>query len=146
MTPAKLERYLYGDCILLALWLHRLTGWPLIQWFDRSGDPPGEWVTRHALVRMPDGALLDAGGPHRPDGAGECSEHPGDECSGGWADGYLDEPFSPADWELGTPEPEWAVWGHGDVAADARELLAGLAKAGRGPSEPASGVGPRDGR
>jgi len=79
LTGEKLERYLYHDCVLLALAVEHITGWPVVQIFERDDSGRG-WSTRHALVRMPDGRLLDAAGPH-------------DDYSG-------EEPFSFADWEM----------------------------------------------
>lgn len=49
--------YRHGNCALLAITLHDLTGWPLLL---LDADPQG-WV--HAAVRAPDGRLLDIGGP-----------------------------------------------------------------------------------
>ena len=112
MTGEKLERYLYGDCLLLALWLSEFTGWPMVQVIERD-DCPGGWAARHALVRMPDGRLLDAAGPH-----GDYSDVD-DEERPGWSFGDI-EPFSRADW--GADDEEWK--GFGDVADDARSLLA----------------------
>lgn len=55
------ERYLYSDCALLALAVNSLTGWPVVQIIEAPDDDP---IIRHVLVRMPDGRLLDAEGPH----------------------------------------------------------------------------------
>jgi hypothetical protein len=99
LTGEKLERYLYRDCVLLALAVQARTGWPAVQIFDR--DDAGEWIVRHALIRMPDGRLLDAAGPH-------------DDYSG-------EQPFSFADWEMDGTESLWR-----ELLYDADELLASL--------------------
>jgi hypothetical protein len=89
LAGRKLERYLYRDCVLLALAVSYRTGWPVVQLFEAPDGPlaamndkrdPDQWTVRHALVRMPDGRLLDAAGSH-------------DDYSG-------EEPFSFADWEM----------------------------------------------
>ena len=50
----KQNRYLYGDCYLLALAVSALTGWPVAT--VKNG--------AHWMVRTPDGRLLDAAGLH----------------------------------------------------------------------------------
>ena len=49
-----IDRCLTGDCALLALAVHAITGWDLVE------------MRYHVLARMPDGRLLDALGPHDP--------------------------------------------------------------------------------
>jgi len=49
-------RYLLGDCGVMARAIHEITGWPVVLMTEPC----------HALVRMPDGRLLDALGPHDP--------------------------------------------------------------------------------
>ena len=68
MSPDKVKRYLEGECYRLAMEVSRLTGWPMVVLDldpdypdDRDGGPPG---LAHVMVRMPDGRLLDAEGPH----------------------------------------------------------------------------------
>ncbi len=104
LAGAKLDRYLCGDCVLLALAIHERTGWPAMQ--IAMADEFGEHG--HVLVQMPDGRMLDAAGPHGPSG---------DE-----------EPFDPARWLVtvrasgGGRKP----WRSPKVRADADELLKGL--------------------
>lgn len=91
------ERYLYSDCALLALAVSSLTGWPVVQITEGPDDDP---IIRHVLVRMPDGRLLDAEGPH---------------------ENYWGEvTFDRAAWEI-TDQ-----WQAPDVLAAARELLSML--------------------
>lgn len=115
MSPEQIERYLYDDCYLLAVAVWELTGWPMVQIMDHYDDYPEHecsdecpgWDTRHALVQMPDGRLLDAAGPH-------------DNYSGA-------EPFHDDQWfPLSVPEDEQR-WVDDEVRADARQLLAELA-------------------
>ena len=56
----KRDRYLYGDCALLALAVSARTGWPAV-----SADLDGN--NGHVMAQLPDGRLLDAGGLHDPD-------------------------------------------------------------------------------
>jgi hypothetical protein len=120
LAGAKLERYLYYDCVLLALAVSDQTGWPVVQLFEASGEPlssmndkrdPREWLIRHAMVRMPDGRLLDAAGPH-------------DNYSG-------EEPFNLADWEMDERDAG-RLWRDPEVMADAGELAAPGLSAGAG--------------
>jgi hypothetical protein len=57
IDPWAVQWYRHGNCALLAITLHDLTGWPLLL---LDADPQG-WV--HAAVRAPDGRVLDIGGP-----------------------------------------------------------------------------------
>lgn len=100
LTVRKLERYLYRDCALLAQAVAERTGWPAVQIFER--DDAGEWIVRHAMVRMPDGLLLDAAGPH-------------DDYSG-------EELFDRRAWDLDIPGSEY-LWHDPQVQRDAFALL-----------------------
>lgn len=95
LPAAKRERYLYGDCALLALAIHAKTGWEVVE--IKEG-PPEDPDIRHVLIRMPGGELLDADGLHR-DYSGET-------------------PFQATDWDV----PE-SMWRDQVVLADAEELL-----------------------
>lgn len=50
-------RFTCGDCHILALRLHRLTGWDLCTFADEDEEP-----RLHAFVRLPDGRILDVNG------------------------------------------------------------------------------------
>jgi hypothetical protein len=50
------RRYLYADCGLIAIAIHRVRGWALVELLE-------PW---HVLAEMPDGRLLDVSGPHDP--------------------------------------------------------------------------------
>jgi hypothetical protein len=86
--------YLTGGCGLLALAVHRITGWPLAEMLEPY----------HVLVRMPDGRLLDAAGSHAPD------------CLDGFRWREADAEALAVRYGRRAAAP--------DVAADARELLA----------------------
>lgn len=66
------DRWLVGDCHVLSLVLHRMTGWPLMSLHDARicggshihMDDCGMLV--HSGVRRPDGRFLDAGGIRSP--------------------------------------------------------------------------------
>jgi hypothetical protein len=61
-TPAALRvRYKYGQCHALAQAIHDATGWPMEVWRMEQGG------NEHAVVRMPDGRLLDVEGVHTVD-------------------------------------------------------------------------------
>ena len=66
MNRRKTEQYMYGDCYLLADSIHDVTGgwhnggWERVQ--------RGHGQDAHALVRTPDGKLLDAEGLHEDTG------------------------------------------------------------------------------
>lgn len=103
LTGKKLERYLYGDCCLLAMAVNELTGWPIVQIDEGDEFDPD---VRHVLVRMPDGRLLDAAGPH--------GNYSGEE------------PFRIDQWfPLDVPDDEQRGVDDG-IRADAAELLSGL--------------------
>jgi len=95
LSEEKCERYLYGDCALLAAAVHAKTGWEVVLIEDGPQDDPD---VCHVLVRMPDGRLLDAAGPHG-DYSGEV-------------------PCPVSEWQI----PE-SAWRGADVMADAAELL-----------------------
>lgn len=95
LSEDKCERYLYGDCVLLALAVHARTGWEVVRIVDGDPDDPD---VDHVLVRMPDGRLLDAAGAH--------SDYSGET------------PFQAGEWQV----PE-SAWRRADVMADAGELL-----------------------
>lgn len=56
-TKMDVERFSYGDCHILALALHKLTGWKLGA-FDAGG-----WPDTHAFVIDPTGRCWDVHGP-----------------------------------------------------------------------------------
>jgi hypothetical protein len=60
--PSLLERFTEGDCHILAVRIHRLTGWPLATFAD-DGFPH-----THCFVQCPDGEYLDVEGK-RPEAA-----------------------------------------------------------------------------
>jgi hypothetical protein len=49
-------RFSYGDCHILAMRIHRLTGWPIATFCDSCGPHT------HAFVRHPDGDIVDVNG------------------------------------------------------------------------------------
>lgn len=105
VSPEQTERYLYHDCLLLAMAISSLTDWPIVQIFDGDTADPD---VRHALVQMPDGRLLDVAGVHG-DYRGEV-------------------PLCPEDWDMTEGEVrDWIdyVGEHHmpDVTADAEQLL-----------------------
>jgi hypothetical protein len=57
-TELDEERFTCGDCHYLARALHLLTGWPIVAFQDSWGRPDV-----HAMVKMPNGKLLDIYGP-----------------------------------------------------------------------------------
>jgi hypothetical protein len=63
MNSEKCERYLYGDCNLLARALHDRTGWPLV-YVDEDNDAGEKMVVFHVGVETPDRRFLDVAGPH----------------------------------------------------------------------------------
>jgi hypothetical protein len=64
--------YLDGDCELLALAIHHLTGWPVVATWGEDPD-----VDFHALVLLPGGECLDWQGLHSPAELGELHPYPG---------------------------------------------------------------------
>lgn len=54
------ERFMYGDCWLLADRVSALTGWPVLALVDSENPDSASAV--HALLETPDGKLLDAQG------------------------------------------------------------------------------------
>jgi hypothetical protein len=54
-TESQVQIWAHGQCALLALRMHELSGWPIL-----------ELGIDHFLVLRPDGALVDAYGVHRP--------------------------------------------------------------------------------
>jgi hypothetical protein len=52
------EIFTCGDCHYLARAISRITGWPMVAFMD-DGRP-----NIHAMVKMPDGRMLDIYGPH----------------------------------------------------------------------------------
>lgn len=53
ITPAERDRYLNGQCAVLASAIHEITGWQVVVNTDDDGN------TGHAMVRRPDGKLID---------------------------------------------------------------------------------------
>lgn len=115
----KINRYLFGECYRLAMAVSRLTGWPMVvidldlDVEDRADGPHG---LPHVVVRMPDGRLLDAEGPH--------SDYSG--VKGCVYEAFRIDRWFPLDCEDCDDDPEWcALHLHPDAEteADARELL-----------------------
>jgi hypothetical protein len=105
LTAEEVERYLHADCVVFALAVSALTGWPAVQ--ITEGDDPDNLLIRHALVRMPDGRLLDAAGPH-------------DDYSG-W------ELFDAVYWDCEQTGPDTLVGAMiAEAMTDAGRVLAGL--------------------
>ena len=99
VNEVQRERYLGGDCALLAHAVAARTGWEVVQIIEGPDEDPS---VRHVLVRLPDGRLLDAAGLH-------------DDYSG-------EEPFSAEEWEW--DDKARAMSQQPDVLADADALLA----------------------
>jgi len=83
LSARKQERYLYGGCYLLALAIHARTGWEIVSaWVESARTSFGE---DHAMVRLPDGRLLDAAGLHEPGSYRVSDELPDEyQASDGW--------------------------------------------------------------
>lgn len=62
IDPQAYERFMYGDCWLLAERISRETGFPVVA-LSEDGDTPAE----HAAVLTPDDRLLDVDGVHSMD-------------------------------------------------------------------------------
>lgn len=58
ITEKDVEQYTCGDCHILALSIHKRTGWPVCALEDEDG-----WANYHAFVKMPDGRFMDVRGP-----------------------------------------------------------------------------------
>ncbi len=117
-TDAERMAYLYGDCALLALAAGELTGWPVLQIVVAEDDDPGELLMRHALVRMPDGRLLDADGAHDPSdesGSEEVTHHHRVVMLAAYA-----VPFEFGEWEI--TDQDAHLWRTPEVMADATVL------------------------
>ena len=117
-TDAKRRAYLYGDCVLLAFAVGELTGWPVLQIIVAEDDDPADVLMRHALVRMPDGRLLDADGPHdvtRPGEPGEITHHHQVVMLTAYA-----VPFEFGEWEI--TDQDAHLWRTPEVMADAAVL------------------------
>jgi hypothetical protein len=100
---AKQDRYINGDCYLLAQAVATITGWRPVT-VDMTGN------NGHAMVELPDGRLLDAAGLHdRDDPAEPIKVY--DRLEWGHRGAYW--------W----PIREWCL---PDILADAHELLARL--------------------
>lgn len=64
IDDAALEAFHYGYCHVLALELHKATGWPLIAIWYHGNTHDDDFVPEHVAVKHPEGWIVDIYGAY----------------------------------------------------------------------------------